>query len=126
MGFLSEPTIRFISLGDLFTLMELEKAVEEYRAEKKSTDNKEAVVNYSHRLQPFLNFCEKYGFTETEDLTERSVRQYRKERVSSVSNPVSLSQELRTLRSFLRWVGATNPSYQARPVGQTPELGHIS
>jgi site-specific recombinase XerD len=82
--------------------MRVETAVEEYKTAKKNAGD-ETVVNYSHRLQPFLDFCEKYGFENVRDLTARRVAQYKKERVNHDIGPVTLEQQLRTLRDFLRW-----------------------
>jgi site-specific recombinase XerC len=85
--------------------MRIERVVEEYVNEKKHGDeSKQAIANYRHRLQPFLDFCEKYGFTHARDLNARRVKQYKKERVNEDAlSPVTLGQQMRTLRDFLSW-----------------------
>ena len=111
--------------------MRVETAVEKYKTAKKNAGD-EAVVNYSHRLQPFLDFCEKYGFENVRDLTARRVAQYKKERVNHDIGPVTLEQQLRTLRDFLRWGeeetslrGGLSPSCRVRPSFPPEESGRI-
>lgn len=85
--------------------MRIEQVVEEYINEKKhGEESQQAIANYEYRLQPFLAFCEKYGFEKARDLTARRVGQYKKERVNDESiNPVTLEQQMRSLRDFLSW-----------------------
>ena len=91
--------------------MRMEQVVEEYIEEKKHGDeSQQAIANYEYRLQPFLAFCEKYGFEKARDLTARRVGQYKKERVNEDGlSPVTLGQQMRTLRDFLRWSHQNTP-----------------
>jgi site-specific recombinase XerD len=83
--------------------MEVQEAVEEYVEEKKYGEGDEAIVNYTHRLRPFLDFCSEHGFENVRDLTARRVSQYKDEQVEESDNPITLEQKLRTLRNFLLW-----------------------
>jgi site-specific recombinase XerD len=90
--------------------MEMEEAVEKYVEEKKYGDGDEAIVNYTHRLRPFLDFCSERGFEHVRELTARRVSQYKDEQVEASDNPITLEQKLRTLRDFLGWAEDNTPT----------------
>jgi site-specific recombinase XerD len=84
--------------------MEPRKAVENYTETQKHSKAKSTVSNYEYRLERFLEFAEKYEIEEMEQVTGRVVEQYKKDRIDSGEvNPVTLEQQLRTFRQFLRW-----------------------
>jgi site-specific recombinase XerD len=91
--------------------MKIEESINKFVESRLNGDSKQAVCNYSHRLSPFVEFCEEHGFENVRDITARRVKQYKKERVNDeYVSPVILEQQLRTFRNFLRWSEDNTPA----------------
>lgn len=79
--------------------------------------------NHGYRLQRFLEWCEKEGIKDLNDLTGRKLHQYKIWRSKEVNN-VTLKNQLGTVRQFLAFCGHID----AVPEGlseklELPELG---
>jgi site-specific recombinase XerD len=90
--------------------MKIKSSINKFIESRLNGDSKQAICNYSYRLSPFVEFCEKHGLENMRDITARQVKQYKKELVSDTENPVTLEQKMRTFREFLRWSADNTPA----------------
>lgn len=87
--------------------MKIPKATEEYIEAQKHNSAESTVQNYTYRLKQFLEFCERAGLEETEELDGRKIEKYKRDRVERDDvNPVTLQQQMRTFRHFIKWCEA--------------------
>lgn len=64
------------------------------------------MVNFTHRLQPFLDFCETVELRDMSQMTRRTAGLYKRDRVEHADlTPSTLQQQLRTFRDFLEYCG---------------------
>jgi site-specific recombinase XerD len=84
--------------------IEPEKAVDLYLAQKIEDASERTVQAHNYRLQKFLEWCETEGITNLNELTGRSLYEYRLWRKEDGDlNTVSLRTQLCTLRAFMRF-----------------------
>lgn len=81
------------------------KAREMYLAQRQDEVAEETLQSHKYRLNPFVQWCEQEGITNLNDLTARSLHEYRLWRKEDGDlNTVSLRTQLSTVRVFVRFL----------------------
>ena len=78
------------------------EAIEFYFRQRESELSKSTLENQRYRLNAFLDWCEKEGVTDMNDLTGRDLHSFRVSRQQDVKK-VTLNGHLQTLRVFLEF-----------------------
>lgn len=80
------------------------EAVELYLKHREGDAAKSTVQNHRYRLKHFLRWCEETGFEEMNEMTGRKAHEYKQwRRENNDLKPITLAQQLRTFRKFLRF-----------------------
>jgi integrase len=81
------------------------EAREMYLAQRQDEVAEETLQSHKYRLKPFVQWCEQEGITNLNNLTSRSLHEYRLWRKEDGDlNTVSLRTQLSTLRVFIRFL----------------------
>jgi len=83
--------------------MRLEETVGMYIESEKENQPESTIVNYTYRLQPFLDFCNNAGIEKPNRVNKRLAKAYRRSRAKKDGGPVTYTQELRTFYDFISW-----------------------
>jgi len=79
-------------------------AVEQYLASRKADAASSTIQNHRYRLKQFLRWADENGFGDMVDMSGRKAEEYKNWRLTSGEvNTVTLEQQLRTFRVFIRW-----------------------
>lgn len=78
-------------------------AVEQYLDAREYELADASIQNMRYRLKRFVEWTDRKGFTDMRELTGRHCEQYKLSRVSDDLAPITIQQQLQTLRVFLKW-----------------------
>lgn len=84
-----------------------ETGVDLYLDHKATNCTKSTVQNHRYRTKPFLEWCNKQGIDNLNDLSGRDIQEYRLWRSNQGDiNALTLRMQMSTLRVFLKWAGS--------------------
>jgi site-specific recombinase XerD len=93
--------------NDDLELLDPETGMKLYLDHKATDCTKSTVQNHRYRMKPFVEWCEKQGVDNLNDLSGRDIQEYRLWRNDdSDINALTLRMQMSTLRVFLKWAGS--------------------
>ncbi len=79
-------------------------AVDQYLASRQADAAQSTIQNHRYRLKQFLRWADQTGLDDMTEMSGRKAEQYKNWRLTSGEvNTVTLEQQLRTFRVFIRW-----------------------
>lgn len=80
-----------------------EEAATDFLEEKEAEVSELLYRNYGYALRRFIQFCERHDIEHINDITGYDLKRFKVERRKDGIKPITLKNNLSTIRVFLRW-----------------------